>query len=119
MLLSNNQLYNVFKESSLWGVSNVSYYLYVSNDGAVSVSKDNKTTFTFYSVTVEEMENVNERTVTIPLQNIVDGVSSPTSIIRRNDFYNVLVSVNYNKTIGQLEYQVQNWTTVDGNIEFN
>ncbi len=119
MLLSNNQLYNVFKESSFWGVSNVSYYLYVSNDGAVSVSKDNKTTFTFYSVTVEEMENVNERTVTIPLQNIVDGVSSPTSIIRRNDFFNVLVSVNYNKTIGQLEYQVQNWTTVDGNIEFN
>lgn len=119
MLLSNNRLYNTFTEGTWWGgSSNVSYYLYVSN-GTISVSKDNSTTFTFYSVSLKEYDNVSERTVTIPLQTLVDGVSSPTSIIRRNDFFNVLVSVNYNKIIGELEYEVQDWTSVEGDIEFN
>ena len=85
--------------------------------------KDNSTTqFTFYSVTEESRkDNISERTVTVPLQTIADGVSRTTSIIRRNDFFNVSLSVNYNKiTEGlELEYAVQNWGTGGGNVEFN
>lgn len=112
ILLSNNRLYNKS--------GNTSYYLYVSN-GAISVSTSSRTatTFTFYSITAKEIPNVNERTVTIPLQTIVNGVSRPTNIIHRNDFFNVSVSVNYNKTSGELEYQVQDWTSVEGDVEFN
>ena len=112
LLSNNNQLYNKS--------GNTSYYLYVSN-GAISVSTSSRTAtkFTFNSITAKEIPNVNERTVTIPLQTIVDGVSSPTNVIRRNDFFNVSVSVNYNKTYGELEYQVQNWGTGGGNVEFN
>ena len=124
MLLSNDRkLYNTFTEYNYWGGSqNVSYYLSVSN-GAVSAVKDNSTTqFTFYSVNIESRkDNISERTVTVPLQTIADGVSRTTSIIRRNDFFNVSLSVNYNKiTEGlELEYAVQNWGTGGGNVEFN
>ena len=124
MLLSNDRkLYKTFTEYNYWGGSqNVSYYLSVSN-GAVSVLKDNSTTqFTFYSVNIESRkDNISERTVTVPLQTIVDGVSRTTNIIRRNDFFNVSLSVNYNKiTEGlELEYAVQPWGTGGGNVEFN
>ena len=112
MLLSNDKkIYKSF--------NNTPYYLYVEN-GAVYALKDNSTTFTFYSVSIEtKTDNVSARTVTVPLRTIADGVSSPTSMIRRNDFFNVLVSVNYNKITGGFEYKIQNWGTGGGNVEFN
>ena len=116
MLLSNDRkFYNNFTEN--W--RQVKYYLYVNN-GTVSVSKDNSTTLKFYSVDVENRtdSNVSEGNITIPLQTVVDGVTRPTSIIRRNDFFNILVSVRYSKLTGGLDYAVQNWTSIDGGITF-
>lgn len=116
MLLSNDRkFYNNFTENK----KQVKYYLYVNN-GTVSVSKDNSTTLKFYSVNVENRtdSNVSEGSITIPLQTVVDGVTRPTSIIRRNDFFNILVSVRYSKLTGGLDYAVQNWTSIDGDITF-
>lgn len=116
MLLSNDRkFYNNFTENR----RQVKYYLYVNN-GTVSVSKDNSTTLKFYSVDVENRtdSNVSEGNITIPLQTVVDGVTRPTSIIRRNDFFNILVSVRYSKLTGDLDYAVQNWTSIDGGITF-
>lgn len=49
----------------------------------------------------------------------VTSVVSPVNTIRRNDFINVLISVSYNKDLGDFEFVVKPWNEVSGNIEFN
>lgn len=49
----------------------------------------------------------------------VTSVVSPVNTIRRNDFINVLISVSYNKDLGDFEFVVKPWNEVLGNIEFN
>lgn len=48
----------------------------------------------------------------------VTSVVSPVNTIKRNDFINVLVSVSYNKDLGDFEFEVKPWEEVSGNIEF-
>lgn len=48
----------------------------------------------------------------------VTSVVSPVNTIKRNDFINVLVSVSYNKDLGDFEFEVKPWNEVSGNIEF-
>ena len=49
----------------------------------------------------------------------VTSVVSPVNTIRRNDFINVLISVSYNKDLGDFEFEVKDWNEVSGSIEFN
>lgn len=49
----------------------------------------------------------------------VTSVVSPVNTIKRNDFINVLISVSYNKDLGDFEFEVKDWEEVSGNIEFN
>lgn len=49
----------------------------------------------------------------------VTSVVSPVNTIRRNDFINVLISVSYNKDLGDFEFEVKPWGEVSGSIEFN
>ena len=49
----------------------------------------------------------------------VTSVVSPVNAIKRNDFINVLISVSYNKDLGDFEFEVKPWKEVSGNIEFN
>lgn len=49
----------------------------------------------------------------------VTSVVSPVNTIKRNDFINVLVSVSYNKDLGDFEFEVKPWEKVSGSIEFN
>ena len=49
----------------------------------------------------------------------VTSVVSPVNTIRRNDFINVLISVSYNKDLGDFEFEVKSWDEVSGSIEFN
>lgn len=49
----------------------------------------------------------------------VTSVVSPVNTIKRNDFINVLVSVSYNKDLGDFEFEVKAWDEVSGSIEFN
>ena len=48
----------------------------------------------------------------------VTSVVSPVNTIKRNDFINVLISVSYNKDLGDFEFEVKPWNEVSGNIEF-
>ena len=48
----------------------------------------------------------------------VTSVVSPVNTIKRNDFINVLVSVSYNKDLGDFEFEVKPWEKVSGSIEF-
>ena len=48
----------------------------------------------------------------------VTSVVSPVNTIKRNDFINVLISVSYNKDLGDFEFEVKDWNEVSGNIEF-
>ncbi len=47
------------------------------------------------------------------------SVVSPVNTIKRNDFINVLISVSYNKDLGDFEFEVKPWNEVSGSIEFN
>ena len=49
----------------------------------------------------------------------VTSVVCPVNTIKRNDFINVLVSVSYNKDLGDFEFEVKAWDEVSGSIEFN
>ena len=49
----------------------------------------------------------------------VTSVVTPVNTIKRNDFINVLISVSYNKDLGDFEFEVKDWEEVSGNIEFN
>ena len=49
----------------------------------------------------------------------VTSVVSPVNTIKRNDFINVLISVSYNKDLGDFEFEVKDWEKVSGSIEFN
>ena len=49
----------------------------------------------------------------------VTSVVSPVNTIKRNDFINVLISVSYNKDLGDFEFEVKAWDEVSGSIEFN
>ena len=49
----------------------------------------------------------------------VTSVVSPVNTIKRNDFINVLISVSYNKDLGDFEFEVKDWEEVSGSIEFN
>ena len=49
----------------------------------------------------------------------VTSVVSPVNTIKRNDFINVLISVSYNKDLGDFEFEVKDWDEVSGSIEFN
>ena len=49
----------------------------------------------------------------------VTSVVSPVNTIKRNDFINVLISVSYNKDLGDFEFEVKPWGEVSGSIEFN
>lgn len=48
----------------------------------------------------------------------VTSVVTPVNTIKRNDFINVLISVSYNKDLGDFEFEVKDWEEVSGNIEF-
>lgn len=75
----------------------------------------------FKLYTVNQVMKAPRYTDPIVLSTIdpVTSVVSPVNTIKRNDFINVLVSVSYNKDLGDFEFEVKPWEEVSGNIEFN
>lgn len=101
-----------------------SYYIYMNNNKAtVRTSSSYRTNFTFYPLTAEEQkitESISSKEFTVPMQTLIDGVAQTTSIIRRNDFINVLVTVSYNENAGTMDFHVQDWIgNKGGEIEFD
>ncbi len=108
-----------------WLGRETTYYIQANNSGGISStsSNSNGTAFTFYPLTkstVEETESMEAKDYLIPMGTLIDGVPHTTSIIRRNDFINVLVTVSYNENTGTMDFHVQDWIgNKGGEIEFD
>lgn len=114
-LTINNNIYQQIRS----GNRNRNYYIRYNNNRFSSTDDSgNATDFYFYPIT----KNVTQTTISegvnkdcvIPLNTIINGVSNPTTIIRRNDFINVLVTVSYNKNSGSINFHVSDWNTGKG-----
>lgn len=87
------------------------------NNGNPQSSRWYYSTLNFYPIsemTIEETTDLAPKNYEIPLHTIVDGYAEPTTLIRRNDFVNVLVTVAYNENAGTLDFQVEDWITDKG-----
>ena len=88
------------------------------NDNDINVGTKNALDFYFFPISKETGKEIVsegiERDFDIPLSTIIDGVSKPTNIIRRNDFINVLVTVSYNENSGSINFHVSDWNTGKG-----
>lgn len=115
LTINNNNIYQQIRRNN----NNYRTYYIRYNDGLSSTDdNDNATDFYFYPITktvtqTTISEGVNKDCV-IPLNTIINGVSNPTTIIRRNDFINVLVTVSYNKNSGSINFHVSDWNTGKG-----
>ena len=61
------------------------------------------------------------KTQSIDLRTINKETARPEDVrgIKRNDFINALVTVTYNETFGQFEFEVEDWNQAGGDITFN
>lgn len=72
--------------------------------------------FKFYCVVKSQYQNIP-----IFLKTINKETARPEDVrgIKRNDFINALVTVTYNETFGQFEFEVEDWNQAGGDITFN
>lgn len=91
---------------------NRNYYYACGNDGT-----GNETRFRFYKVGKGGLS----KTETIVLNTINPETAKVEAVreIKRNDFINVLVTVTYNEETDDFEFDVNDWDTGGGNVEFN
>lgn len=66
----------------------------------------------------EEIITYNEP-ITMVTIDPVSMQASATKEIKRNDFINVHVTVSYNNVAGQIEYVVDDWNKVEGDVTFD
>lgn len=101
------------------------YYLKNSSNSFESVTNSNDATmFSFFPITEkkESTDTTDEvmKNFNIPLYTLIDGISNKTTIIRRNDFINVLVTISYNENSGNIDFHVSDWTSGKGGmVEFD
>lgn len=65
--------------------------------------------------------SLSQKEQTIPI-NIIDqttGEILPLKAIRRNDFIDILVNVNYNDKSGEIDFKVAGWSPVNGEVDFS
>ena len=93
-------------------------YIKRNGDNDINVGTEDALVFYFFPISKETGKEIVsegiERDFDIPLSTIIDGVSKPTNIIRRNDFINVLVTVSYNENSGTINFHVSDWNTGKG-----
>ena len=91
---------------------------------------DGATAFVFYCIGDSNSDpNSNANTNTSPnsqeipinLRTINKETARPEDVrrIKRNDFINALVTISYNETFGQFEFEVEDWNQAGGDITFN
>ena len=83
--------------------------------------KDNDAGSEFYLHKVAEVQEgaAFDGTVTLSVIDPDTAVSSPVTVIHRNDFINILITVAYNEHSGEIEFRVSEWNAGGGDIEFN
>lgn len=126
VVLDNNGDSYIVSEQNIYRQRNkTNYYITInsSNQLVSTTNSGNATKFTFFPITKGEKEIITtdkiNKDFTIPLYTLIDGISNKTTIIRRNDFINVLVTVSYNENSGKIDFHVTDWTTGKGEVEFD
>lgn len=102
------------------------YYIAVNSSsvyGNNSTSNTNQRRYNLILYKVEKREVVSEIThkEKIPIR-IIDkntGAATPITSIRRNDFIDILVNVTYNEKSGDVEFEVADWDSVEGDVTFD
>ena len=100
--------------------SSNSTYRYLSSSGSNVVGQksnnDNKALFELYRVEAPKSSDIEIPVNTI---NTATGQTEEVQQIRRNDFINAIVKVSYNKNMGHFSFEVSDWYSGGGNVEFN
>lgn len=93
-------------------------YLYSSGSyvGGQKNNNSSNTLFELYPVTVPMASEVS-----VPVQTInnATGQAEDVSQINRNDFINAVVKVSYSKNQGHFIFEVKDWGTGGGDVNFN
>lgn len=113
---SNKNNYITFQSS---GTGN---YRYLSSSNNMVLGQKNTTTNTSYAqFLLYPVEMLTSSNVSIPVRTInsVTGQAEDIDQISRNDFINALVKVSYSKNKGHFIYEVKDWNTGGGDVEFN
>lgn len=98
--------------------SNGNRYLQVGSNGSVSGTGNtgNNTRFYLYPV---EYSGVSAHDIALRTIDETSGQAKDVLEIKRNDFINVLVVVSYNKNTGHFTFEVKDWNTGGGDVNFN
>ena len=93
-------------------------YLQMPDNTKVNGTKDTGNSTRFYLYPVERSGATRHQ---IPLETIdnITGQASEVTEIKRNDFVNTIVSVKYNKNAGHFTFEVKDWQSAGGDINFN
>ena len=114
-----------FQSSAKGNNQSYNYYLSVNSNSQVvghsSSSNQIQRNFHLYKVDKQQTASsvTHEETIPINIVNKTTGIASPLTAIHRNDFIDILVSVNYNEKTGDINFEVSNWTEVNGDVTFD
>ena len=119
----DNDYFTLSQSSSYMYMKSTSsnYYLAVNNNGPVGVSTGNSRRFRLYRVNATTVNSDVTQEATIPITTIdkETGENVPMQKLSRNDFVNILVNVSYNDKSGDVEFEVSDWTEVEGDVTFD
>lgn len=91
-------------------------FLGTNNNNVVGQRSSNSSHFLLYPVDIPTSSYVD-----IPVKTINQdtGQAEDVSQINRNDFINAVVKVSYSKNQGHFIYEVKDWSTGGGDVNFN
>ena len=100
-----------------------SYYLSVNGSTVCGHSDRNnqeRRDFQLFKVTKGGASSISkEETIPISIIDKNNGESSPLTAIKRNDFINIWVNVTYNEKVGEIQFEVSDWNSVNGDVTFD
>jgi hypothetical protein len=95
-------------------------YIYINN-GKVHGYGSNGSSAQFKLYRVEGSSASASSSIEIPLKTINNSTGQAEDVeqINRNDFINAVVKVSYSKNQGHFIYEVKDWNTGGGDVNFN
>lgn len=91
-------------------------YLGTNNGNVVGQQSGNTAHFLLYPV---EVPTASEATIPVRTINQATGQPEDVEQINRNDFINAVVKVSYSKNQGHFIFEVKDWDTGGGDVDFN
>lgn len=92
------------------------YYLSTA-DGKACGHTGSTREFFLYEVSASTI--TSETTIPISIIDKNTGEASPLTAIKRNDFINILLNVTYNEKTGEVQFEVEDWSPVNGEVTFD